>query len=126
MEVGNIAEWVAGISKVIAIIGAITLPIVREKKKRNNSVERLARREYSLVNDIIVEYKEKRIPIVELDSYKQFASFNSMLMIVSDDENLIILSEKINDLLTEEIDEDNFFSSINLLLKNLENTYIKK
>lgn len=49
-----------------------------------------------------------------------------MLMIVSDDENLIILSEKINDLLTEEIDEDNFFSSINLLLKNLENTYIKK
>ncbi|MBO1124260.1 hypothetical protein FQS96_02085 [Enterococcus faecalis] len=126
MEVGNIAEWVAGISKVIAIIGAITLPIVREKKKRNNSVERLARREYSLVNDIIIEYKEKRIPIVELDSYKQFASFNSMLMIVSDDENLIILSEKINDLLTEEIDEDNFFSSINLLLKNLENTYIKK
>lgn len=126
MEVGNIAEWVAGISKVIAIIGAITLPIVREKKKRNNSVERLARREYSLVNDIIVEYKEKRIPIVELDSYKQFASFNSMLMIVSDNENLIILSEKINDLLTEEIDEDNFFSSINLLLKNLENTYIKK
>ncbi|MGL9936803.1 hypothetical protein IGI95_002608, partial [Enterococcus sp. DIV0784] len=70
--------------------------------------------------------KEKRIPIVELDSYKQFASFNSMLMIVSDDENLIIISEKINDLLTEEIDEDNFFSSINLLMENLENTYIKK
>jgi hypothetical protein len=126
MEIGNIAEWVAGISKVIAIIGAITLPIVREKKKRNNSVERLARREYSLVNDIIIEYKEKRIPIVELDSYKQFTSFNSMLMIVSDDENLIILSEKINDLLTEEIDEDNFFSSISLLMKNLENTYNKK
>lgn len=33
MEIGNIAEWVAGISKVIAIIGAITLPIVREKRK---------------------------------------------------------------------------------------------
>lgn len=35
-----------------------------------------------------------------------------MLMIVSDDENLIILSEKINDLLTEEIDEDNFFPQL--------------
>ncbi|MGM0165435.1 hypothetical protein IGI39_000377 [Enterococcus sp. AZ135] len=124
MEIGNIAEWVAGISKIIAIIGAITFPIVRERKRRRASTSRLARREYALVRDIENEFNNSQETILDLESYKQFESFNSMLMIVCDDEGLIQISEEINDLLVQQTNTEHFNQSLRKLLQKLESEYI--
>ncbi|MGM0172925.1 hypothetical protein [Enterococcus sp. DIV0800] len=123
MESGNLAEWVAGISKVIAIIGAITFPIVRERKRKKASINRLARREYALVREIENDLKDSIDDVTNLDSYKQFESFNSMLMIISDDEELIQISEEITDLLLKQTDAEYFNQALRTLLQRLESKY---
>lgn len=124
MEIGNLAEWVAGIAKTIAIIGAIALPIVSEYKKRKTSVKRLARREYELTMELMNERHESNQLITELESYQQLKSFMTMLMVVSDDDELIKISDQINEALNQPIDETSFEYSMNLVLNQLKNAYL--
>lgn len=60
-------------------------------KKEENSVKRLARREYVLIKEAI--------SIQDKESYEQLESFNSMLAIVSDNQILVAISEKVGNIL---------------------------
>lgn len=123
MQIGSVAAWVAVTSKIIAIIGAIIFPIIGEKKRKKASISRLAHREYALVKEIENELKDTIGNVVDLDSYKQFESFNLMLMIISDDEELIQISEEINDLLLNKTDTGYFDQPLRKLLQKLESKY---
>lgn len=69
MNIGNIAQQIAVVSKIVAIISAIMYPLIQEKRK--SGTERLARRGYALVYDVIMERKEKQSASANLESFKQ-------------------------------------------------------
>lgn len=115
MELGSIAEWIIGISKIIAIIGAITFPIIQQRKKEENSVKRLARREYVLIKEAI--------SIHDKESYEQLESFNSMLAIVSDNQILVAISEKVGNILKKNIGNEDKNIELTKILYTLETTY---
>lgn len=124
MEIGNVAEWVAALAKMIAIIGAIVLPIVNERKKTKNSIKRLARREYELTIELMDERHERNQPLPELESYEQLKSFIGMLMIVSDDDELIKISDQLTSILDRPTDAASFDHSINEVLNRLKRKYV--
>ncbi|MBO1124256.1 hypothetical protein FQS96_02065 [Enterococcus faecalis] len=123
MQVGSVAAWIAVTSKIIAIVGAITFPIIGERKRKKALISHLAHREYALVKEIENELKDSLDDVVDLDSYKEFKSFNLMLMIISDDEELIQISEEINNLLLKQTDTGYFDQPLRKLLKRLESKF---
>jgi uncharacterized membrane-anchored protein YitT (DUF2179 family) len=123
MQIGSVAAWVAVTSKIIAIVVAIVFPIISERKRKKASISHLAHREYALVKEIENELKDSLDDVVDLESYKQFKSFNLMLMIISDDEELIQISEEINDLLLTQTDTGYFDQPLRILLQRLESKY---
>ncbi|MGM0172915.1 hypothetical protein [Enterococcus sp. DIV0788_1] len=123
MKFCSVAAWVAVISKILAIIGAVAFPIIDERKRRKASINRLARREYALVKEIENDLKDSIDDVVYLESYKQLESFNSMLMILSDDEELIQISEKINNLFLKQTDTECFNRELRELFQRLESMY---
>ncbi|MGG5311143.1 hypothetical protein IGJ83_003305 [Enterococcus pernyi] len=123
MNIGNIAQWIAVVSKIVAIISAIIYPLIQEKRKRKSGTERLARREYALVYDVIMERKEKQSASTNLESFKQLEHYNSLLMIINDDVELTNISNKISYLLKNNSNFESSDNEVERLLNKLSKRY---
>lgn len=107
IEWGSLSEWVAGISKVISVAGAIIYPIVQAKKNREKAIQKIIRIEWRLASYIVKEQHEHpEIDIKELYSYQEFMKNYSRTMLIGEDDQLLDLTQKLKELLVKLADKN--------------------
>lgn len=119
MELGSLAEWVTGISELLAVSVALFLPYFSEKKKKKKISDKLIVVTHNMVLRVLQEKEDNPGKKIEkLKSYSDFRQYASIVSIINEDpltlselaesQELLLTVAKDNSNLTEVFDSLNF------------------
>lgn len=119
MEIGSLAEWVTGLSELLAVCVALFLPFISEKQRRKRTTKKLVTITHNMAIRVLQEKEKSSEKKVEnLDSYEKFKQFVSIVSLINEDLPTLDKINKFQDLLLS-VNKDN--SNLPSIYKMLEN-----
>lgn len=126
MQIGSLAEWVTGIAELLAVAGALFLPMIRTRIETKKSMRKNIKMAHAITDNIIHEKKtDPTVPVSQLHAYKDFRLFINLVEWRTDDENAIVFMETLKRIIFKLDDPNTDFTEVQQEVKELAENYLK-
>jgi hypothetical protein len=100
IELGSLAEWVTGISELLAVLTALFLPLISEKIKNHRTRKRLIEIAFSMAKNVTKVAKcTEGSTINDMENYKIFKKYKEITTLITGDAIELAIFEQINECL---------------------------
>ena len=102
MQLGTLAEWVTGITNIVAVCVALFLPMYQEEKKKKSAQRRIKMMATDIVNEMLVMLKNNSDEdITKSKAFENFHLLTTISAITDGDAINISILRQIQNLLVE-------------------------
>ncbi|MCH4056882.1 hypothetical protein [Lapidilactobacillus gannanensis] len=102
MEIGTLAEWVAGISELLAVIVALFLPMYNAHRQNRKQEEQVLKVSFRIGKRVIQDKADHpETAMDKLESYQDLRKFSTVVSLVTDSTAVIIFLHDLDEILVE-------------------------
>lgn len=101
MEIGTLAEWVAGISELLAVIVALFLPMYSAHRQNKKQEEQVLKVSFRIGKRVVQDRAaHPETAMTKLESYQDLRKFSTIVSLVTDSTAVIIFLHDLDEILS--------------------------
>ncbi|MBO0462708.1 MULTISPECIES: hypothetical protein [unclassified Enterococcus] len=113
MESGSLAEWIEGIAETVALIVALFLPIISERRRANRINTKMKKIGLRLAKKALEQKLHQiDIPMTNLSEYKAFKKYIGVVFTFNDSQSLFNILWDVDTDLKYATDEEDLLNKI--------------